>query len=237
MKQLSPEARRLLQLARHEDEPEAQALLRVERLLAGRLASGVGVAATSTLWSQTASGVLMGPAKFVVAAVVVGAASVATVRGLNGSNTPPARNATVAAGVKEVRVAAPVPSASSNALVAVPPTPTRSSNENRTAARQATVASGGPVEAESPDRLRQETRMLRAAQQALRSGDAAGALSLLEQQDHAFQSGQLQEERSAARVLALCQMGRLTEARSEALRFERRWPTSALLAKVRSSCF
>jgi outer membrane protein assembly factor BamD (BamD/ComL family) len=90
---------------------------------------------------------------------------------------------------------------------------------------------------EAPDLLREETRELRSAQQALRTGNAGLALKLLAEQDRTFNNGLLQEERAAARVLALCQTGQTDIAKVEAARFEKRWPKSALVARVRSSCF
>ena len=60
MNQLSPEARRLFQLARAADAPNPATLKRIEHRLASRLAGGVGVAAASTLWAQSASGILLG---------------------------------------------------------------------------------------------------------------------------------------------------------------------------------
>jgi outer membrane protein assembly factor BamD (BamD/ComL family) len=93
------------------------------------------------------------------------------------------------------------------------------------------------VEPERPvDSLQAEVASLRSAQRALRSGDARRALELLTQQDSAFREGALAEERSAARVLALCQAHEVSAARNEARRFEERYPTSALLGKVRSAC-
>jgi len=144
----------------------------------------------------------------------------------------------------DIHPAAPITSAAplaavntEGSLADAPPAP-RSVLTNRGSVRPASVASNSQVETfEPPDLLREETRELRTAQQALRAGDAERALSLLNEQDRTFQPGQLQEERSAARVLALCQSGQVDRARSEAVRFEQRWPKSALVARIRSSCF
>ena len=75
MTQLSPEARRLLQLARAQDEPSPAALNRIERSLATRIARGVGATAVGALWAQSASGVLLGTSKVVSIAVLTGAVS------------------------------------------------------------------------------------------------------------------------------------------------------------------
>ncbi len=238
MTQLSPEARRLFQLARLEDEPKTPALERIERSLAGRLASGVGVAAASAFWTKSASGVLLGASKFVAVTVVVGAASFVGIRAMHTSK--PTSTVAVTQGNRAVTqspAVTPPALASENAVLDEPP-PARSLVTSRASAHPgASVAGAVATTAEPSDRLRAETRELRMAQQALRAGDATRALSLLNEQDRAFQSGQLQEERAAARVLALCQSGQVNRAHAEAARFEQRWPKSALLARVRSACF
>jgi hypothetical protein len=96
-----------------------------------------------------------------------------------------------------------------------------------------------PEPAGSParsDRLAAETAELRAAQQAMRSGRPADALALLDQQDAFYRAGTLTQERAAARVLALCELGSVAAARAAAQTFEQRWPRSPLLARVRTAC-
>jgi hypothetical protein len=46
----------------------------------------------------------------------------------------------------------------------------------------------------------------------------------------------LGQERSAARVLALCQAGKRVEARQAEAQFEARFPRSPLLGRVRGAC-
>jgi len=125
---------------------------------------------------------------------------------------------------------------------AIPPVDPANSARGAAASRVEVPASTNPPVTpanigELPDQLRAETSALRAAQQALRAGDAERALSLLNQQDATYQQGLLQQERSAARVLALCQSGKVDGARAEAARFEQRWPKSPLVARIRSACF
>jgi hypothetical protein len=104
-------------------------------------------------------------------------------------------------------------------------------------------APGSAAHAESPSRissfgdpLRAETDGLRMAQQALRDDKPRLALELLQAQDLHFPDGALEQERFAARVLALCQAGLVAEARTQAVRFEQRWPRSPLKSRVRSAC-
>jgi hypothetical protein len=245
MNQLSPEARRLFQLARGVDEPSPDSLKRIERSLASRLARGVGIAATSALWAQSASGVLLGTTKVVSIAVVAGAVSAVGVWALKSPETarhasvPAVSVAGVAGKAAPGGMAQPATSVNEAPLASADAVPSQlSPTVNRSVPRPSVAAAGsGAVATEAPDQLRDETRELRQAQQALRSGNVELALKLLNQQDKTFNRGVLQEERSAARILALCQSGQSDRARTEAARFEQRWPKSALLARVRSSCF
>jgi RNA polymerase sigma-70 factor (ECF subfamily) len=82
----------------------------------------------------------------------------------------------------------------------------------------------------------EETRLLRRADESLRSGDAARALVLLDEHARTFPHGVLTEERSAERVLTLCKLGRKAQARAEATRFLRATPDSPLADSIRKSC-
>lgn len=86
------------------------------------------------------------------------------------------------------------------------------------------------------DPLQDEVSAFRTVQQSMAAGDARRALSLVTEQNHRFSTGALQQERAAARVFALCTLGRNSEARSEARAFEQRWPRSPMLARVRRAC-
>ena len=101
----------------------------------------------------------------------------------------------------------------------------------------ATVASPKAPDADSPkDPLEDETRQLREAHGALQSGDPGKALKLLDEQATTYASGQLREERAAARVLALCKLGKVDEARAKAAEFLRDNPQSPLADRVRAGC-
>jgi hypothetical protein len=87
-----------------------------------------------------------------------------------------------------------------------------------------------------PDPLAAEDARLREAQAFMRAGDAAGALRTLDEFAASHPDGVLQEERRAARVLALSAAGRVDEACAEAWRFLRETPRSPLAERVRASC-
>ena len=82
----------------------------------------------------------------------------------------------------------------------------------------------------------EETDLLRKAQTALAAGDAAAALAQLDALGARHPDGQLREERLAARVAALCAMGRDVDARRVAERLLTAAPLSIHAARVRASC-
>ena len=77
---------------------------------------------------------------------------------------------------------------------------------------------------------------MRRADQALRTGDPARALELLDEHAWTFPDGVLAEERSAERVTTLCALGRVDQARAEAARFLATHAESPLAKVVRRSC-
>jgi trimeric autotransporter adhesin len=81
-----------------------------------------------------------------------------------------------------------------------------------------------------------EVVLLARAQRALASGDASTALLLLREHEQRFASSALSAERSAARVFAFCQLGRVEQARKAAAVFFRNGTSSPLTPKVRASC-
>jgi hypothetical protein len=98
--------------------------------------------------------------------------------------------------------------------------------------------------AEPPEPGRQATRptlpeelpLLREAQLATRVGNFARALELLEEHAARFPSGDLREERIAARINVLCSLGRIDDAREEAKRFLAQAPETPYASRIRASC-
>ena len=78
--------------------------------------------------------------------------------------------------------------------------------------------------------------MLREANVEMQAGRPARALSLLDEQVRRFPSGALAEEREAARILALCGVGRTEESREARGRFLREHPQSPQATRVRGAC-
>jgi hypothetical protein len=99
------------------------------------------------------------------------------------------------------------------------------------------VPAPAPVQAppEAPS-IDDEIALVRDARAALRSGDASQALALLDDHDRRFPGGALSEDCAAARIYALCALGRTDQARALASRFLSEHPLSPHAASVRNSC-
>ena len=90
--------------------------------------------------------------------------------------------------------------------------------------------------ASAPSSLDAEIALVRDARAALRGGDAARALALLDEHARRFSRGALAEDCDAERIYALCALGRSSDARSLASRFLTSHPASPHGASVRASC-
>ena len=84
--------------------------------------------------------------------------------------------------------------------------------------------------------LGEETASLGEAQRALKQGDGARAVALLDELAARHPTGVLREERLAARVFALCAADRVEEAREAGKRFLEELPASVQAERVRASC-
>jgi len=237
MSPLSFEARRLFELARGQDEPDVQARNRVASALAMKIAAGATLTAAGAS-AATLSAVL------VKSALVLGVTGALAAGGWLTWKTLQPHQETVASPREEAPIAKVAPVIHEEATAWEPPAADAPSKPGKIPVyRKTTRASAqsdplprAPVVA-IEDGLRAETEALRSAQEALREKQPEQALRLLDEQDRRFRLGLLPQERSAARVLALCQAGRVDEARAQAGRFEGQWPRSPLLVRVRSACW
>ena len=246
MKQLSPMARRLFELTRGQDEPDAPARGRVARALSAR------IAAIGTATALTASGSAVAAGSFASVAVkivlVATVASTVTTAGWMATRSlrhPAAPGKARSEAPRTTRPAARPPLEEEPAF-APDSTPMLSDpdSEPATHRKPARRPVRGEPKSTAPadtsvavDGLRAETDALRSAQRALREQKPRQALGLLDEQDRLFRTGVLQQERAAARVLALCQAGLVAQAHAQADRFEQLWPSSALVGRVRFACW
>jgi hypothetical protein len=133
----------------------------------------------------------------------------------------------------------PPPAADLPVASAFAETPLRDSTdgiENGASARAPTLADP-PRRPPISDDLAAELDLLRQVHAALRARQADRALVLLDRYDRTVRAGPLDEEAQAARVSALCQLGRQADARGALARFAARWPGSVLATRLQSGCF
>jgi hypothetical protein len=114
--------------------------------------------------------------------------------------------------------------------------PARSSAATETAIAPVVIVGSDAAAPTSAANLGDELALLREARSAIRAHDGALALRLLEQHASRFPSGMLREEREATRVIALCELDRVADARGAAQHFFAMYPHSPHATRVRASC-
>jgi hypothetical protein len=193
---------------------------RVSAALRARLGDAVLPAeagATTSLLTRSAW------AKFSAATAAVGIAGGLVFLGWPSSETSAPRVA-----AHEVQVAAlsqnPPASAAAPAEPTVEPVSNASSEPGLTIAKR------------QGDRLAQEVAILSRATSQLHSGHPLAALKAVEEHQRKFPNGLLSEERRAARVQALCALGRRREAEPELQRLSRVAPHSANTLRAKQLC-
>jgi hypothetical protein len=85
-----------------------------------------------------------------------------------------------------------------------------------------------------PSTLTEETRLLREADRALRSGNSERALTLLDEHATRFPDGVLEPERSAERIIAACKTGRSDAAAAK--QYLGQHPGSPFTARIQLAC-
>jgi hypothetical protein len=121
----------------------------------------------------------------------------------------------------------PAPAPPPAPAVAGPPAPKPGLRSHTRVAAAASSASS------SASRLREETGLLSEARQALREGEAARALRLLEESRRRFPAGVLEQERERLTIEALLKDGRSAQASSRGAEFLRKHPDSPHAAAIR----
>ncbi len=86
------------------------------------------------------------------------------------------------------------------------------------------------------DGLSDEVAILSRAETELHGGRPESALKALDEHERRFPRGVLAEERTAARIQALCALGRTAEADAQLARLERLSPHSAHEERARQAC-
>ena len=230
MEPLDPELQSLVDAERTEVEPTLAERQRVAKSLAARVGGGFGTAlgllSTNAAGAAAASSSVGLALKVSLALLLVGgAALVAVPRGAQ-QEAPPAQALSMPPAASHA-----VPPRQAEAAPSVSPLEPAAKADD---APGPVKPGAAPAHALPP--LAEEARLLKQAQQALRAGQPQAALAALAEHQRRFPRGQLALERSAARVTALCALGRTPEALSAARAFLQQHPQSGLSQQVRASC-
>jgi hypothetical protein len=218
-------ARELLERARDAHDPASADRARVRAKLAAKIAAGAVLGGSVAKAGVAASSPLV---KLVIGLAVAGA--------LGGYAYSRMRQTPVAQSVAQPEPRAtialvPTPAITqARLIVGVEPTP------SATAAPTIVVARPKSQPSASTSNLEAETLLLADAQAAIQRKDYSTALAKLDEYERAYPTGVLTEERTAARVVALCGAGRAPESRSLGKKFLARWPRSPLAPRVRDAC-
>jgi len=220
MSELLPEDRALFEDARGAFDPSAADRARVRAALGRRLGAGAGLTATAISAKAAAAGGSLTTAGKILVAIALAGGGVTAVHAVASSQRPQP---------VETRASAPRgPAAAPPRAPEAPEIPAPSPPPAAPAAVTPRMATA--------DALAIETSLILGAKSAMRSNDAARALSLLDEHQRRFPRGTLAQERSAERIVALCGLGRSREAHDEASRFLANWPHSPLAEGARASC-
>ena len=235
--ELTNEARAVIEAGRGLDNPSPAARERARKLVLARIAAASAVAAIPT-GVAAATAPLM---KIVLPAVLVVAAGVGG-GGLWYRTAHRAEATHPAIATKQpvrepaaVAQAPPAPAMEAPAPIAVTPAPSRAPRAKNAKAKPGVAAHVAPAAAPPGDQLQDETALLAHVNAALRSGDTARGLALLDEYDRRFPRGILHEETTATRIIARCQ-ARNAGAAAAARAFMQAHPRSPLSSRVQSSC-
>lgn len=214
MSELSPQGQALLRATRAALRPQSSDKERILASLRERIGAPVAGAATKAAAGQASRSLWT-----VAGAAFVGVGGVVAV-GLS-SLTPPTKTPVLAPAVSVTPV--------SPAVVAAPVVPEATPTPTPAVAATPSVLT-------RRDRLAEEVAILSQAAKDLRAGNAATALSALNEHQKKFPSGLLTLERRAARAEALCSLGRFGEADSELATLVRTAPQSPLTVRAQQRC-
>jgi hypothetical protein len=219
---------------------------------AASIAPGPLAASGTLLTTSVVSSFGVMAVKVVAAVVLVGGIGTASVKGVSVYRAHQASVASQAAHTTHTTtpVAAPAPvggaqetSPVAAAPVAIPspsvvepsPPPTGqvpATNPPPSSGARSTAATSRGVS----DTLKAEYTLLRGAEGLRVGGDPSAALANLDEYAARFPRGVLAEEYAAQRVLTLCDLGRVADAKVEGRRFLLEHPHSPLAEHVRESC-
>jgi hypothetical protein len=246
MTDLSPEARAILDAGRDGDGAGDLERARVRRALLAKIAAGGAVlAGSSAAAAPTATGTTAGAGGVAASASALPLAKLLVPLAILAAGG-------MGAGIawKVRRDAAPaaatsVPARPPERLAPVSPEapPPVAAPEPRSSPPRHTHVAARELAPPPTNRLTEETSLLASVNAALRGGESARALALLDDYDRRYPSGVLREEVLATRLIARCRLDDASSpgpagasAKADAELFLARHPASPLAPRVRSSC-
>ena len=233
MSRLSSEAEQLVRAGREALRPSDADRERVFQALLPRLGPGAGTEGINapSPAPAAAKGMVVKISTVLVGLGIAGAGLFLALR----TESPPARPAATApVGPPPAAPAATTPVTSPAVPPArVEPVPASAPSSSPQAGSGEKLAPAAPRPADS---LAEEVAILSQASSELHAGRPASALKTLDQHRRRFPRGVLGQERTAARVQALCALGRMKEAQAEIARLARSSPNSPHVARARKAC-
>lgn len=226
MTELSPRARSLFWAGRQSLQPSVEDQERVLLALSQRIDAlqvGPKQAPSSTPAATGLGGHAIAAIAFGLGLVGVGVFQLT--RSAPAHVAPPSPSSAVVASARVAASARPQPpEPASEPAPAVP----ESAGTGGPAAPSESVASRArsAAPAAASDRLAEEVAILSRAERALSAGQYQATLHVLDEHRRNFPNGALVQERIAARVQALCGLGRVSDAEAELARLARLSPKS-----------
>jgi hypothetical protein len=236
---MSRETEQLLALVRDAEDPTPADEERVLRALQAAVAAGV----PADYPAPRALPARFGVSALKLAAITAGlAGAIASVVLLRASEAPrtderPAATLPARSVEEPPRPAEPPkPATEPPRTPTVPPKPAATEPAGQRIDAKGGARNAATARASRPPgaALRPEIELLERVQAALKHGDGAAALRALD--SHATADRVLLAERQAARILALCLVGRVAEARQAAAAFARQHPDSPQREAIAGSC-
>jgi hypothetical protein len=228
MADLSPEARELVRVANEAYRPREVDRARVLDALRAALGDAVAQVDDSLGSARGSSGFWSRASGITVVGLLIVAGGVLSL----ALRTKPGRCTALPGMASSIGGSTALPSSAAAAASApsvpdrqsVAPPVSRSSMARPTPPRRAR------------DGLSEEVAILSRAETDLYGGRPASALTALDEHEHKFGNGVLAEERTAARIQALCALGRTADADAQLARLARVWPTSPHAERARQAC-
>ena len=226
MDELSPGARALLDAADGIDDPAHADAERIRALVMAKVAGVSFGAALMAIGLERARALLAMTMPKFAAVILLALGSSAVYPHFRRHAAAPELPAVSVTSKSALQRAEPAPTASAPAATDASP------------ALVPSVVAALPVSrgARQASTLEAEMRWVRSADAALRAGNVALAVSLLNQHAREFPHGALLEEREGLLVVAACQKGESAAVQRAASAFLTRAPRSLMVGRVRAAC-